>query len=103
MDINGPAEQFIVCSRAIYQRVINMENIELKSLVTEDGYLELFLESGELPEPGDEHVIIEMQASPINPSDMGPLLGPADMSTAEQIGTDAVSYTHLTLPTTPYV
>ncbi|MDG2072064.1 MAG: zinc-binding dehydrogenase [Pseudomonadales bacterium] len=65
-----------------------MENIELKSLVTEDGYLELFLESGELPEPGDEHVIIEMQASPINPSDMGPLLGPADMSTAEQIGTD---------------
>ena len=64
-----------------------MDNLQLRSLVTEDGYLELSLESGVVPDPSDDEVVIEMQATPINPSDMGLLLASADISTAEAVGT----------------
>ena len=39
------------------------------------------------PEPKPEEVIVRMDASPINPSDQGPLFGGADMSTAKASGT----------------
>ena len=64
-----------------------MENLQLKSLVTDDGYLELLLETAEVPDPGDDEVVVEMHASPINPSDMGMLFASADMTTAEAAGT----------------
>ncbi len=64
-----------------------MENLQLKSLVTDDGHLELLLETEEVSAPGNDEVIVEMHASPINPSDMGMLFASADMTTAEAAGT----------------
>ena len=64
-----------------------MENLQLKSLVTADGHLELFLESSTVPECAEDEVIIEVQAAPINPSDVLMIFGAADMSTAESVGT----------------
>ena len=64
-----------------------MENLQLKSLVTAEGNLELFLESSTVPECSEDEVIIEVQAAPINPSDVIGLFAAADMSTAEAVGT----------------
>ena len=63
-----------------------MENLQLKSLVTAEGYVELFLESSPVPDCAEDEVLIEVHAAPINPSDMGALFASADMSTAELLG-----------------
>ncbi|WP_028603479.1 zinc-binding dehydrogenase [Ottowia thiooxydans] len=60
--------------------------LELRSLVQADGTLQLSLESVPVPTPGADQVLIQMQAAPINPSDIGLLLGPADLSTVEVTG-----------------
>ena len=74
-----------------------------------------------MPEPKEDEVLIRIEASPINPSDLGLLIGPADVSSMSVSGEgeaavvtmdipegllrmldtrlDPVSYTHLTLPT----
>lgn len=46
----------------------------------------LSLEDTEVPPPGPDEVIIRVEASPINPSDLGLLIGPADMSRAQVSG-----------------
>lgn len=60
--------------------------LQLRSLVTAEGKLELSLARTPTPEPAADEVVVRVEASPINPSDLGLLLGPADMSTA-QVGT----------------
>ena len=42
-----------------------------------------------IPEPGPDQVVVKVEATPINPSDLGLLLGPADMSTAKASGSGA--------------
>lgn len=64
------------------------KSLQIQSLVTDDGWLEASLHEVEVPEPGPDQVVIRVDATPINPSDIGPLFGPADASTAEQAGTD---------------
>ena len=54
---------------------------EIRSEITSDGNLKISLESVNKPEPKDGEVLIKIEASPINPSDLGLLLGPADVST----------------------
>ena len=56
--------------------------LQLRSLVTAGGELELSLVDAPNPEPGPEEVLIRIEGAPINPSDLGLLLGPADLSTA---------------------
>ncbi|HRD29189.1 MAG TPA: zinc-binding dehydrogenase, partial [Caulobacter sp.] len=56
--------------------------LQLRSLVTADARLELSLQSTETPAPGEDEVVVRVLASPINPSDLGLLLGPADIGTA---------------------
>ena len=53
---------------------------QLFSTVTADGRLELSLQEVAVPTPADDEVIIRVEASPINPSDLGLLLGVADTS-----------------------
>lgn len=60
--------------------------LELRSTVTE-GALRLSLEPVTLGAPGDDEVIVRVEAAPINPSDLALLLGPADMATLEAGGT----------------
>ena len=52
--------------------------LQLQSRVTAGGRLELWLEQVAVPAPGDGEIVVEIAATPINPSDLGLLLGPAD-------------------------
>jgi NADPH2:quinone reductase len=63
--------------------------LQLRSLVKSSGDLELSLARVDVPAPGADEVVVKIQASPINPSDLGLLLGPADMSAAQLSGTPA--------------
>ncbi len=63
------------------------DQLQLQSLVTDRGTLELSLETVPVPTPGENEVLVRVEASPINPSDLGLLFGMADMSTAEAGGT----------------
>ena len=61
--------------------------LQLRSLVTAEGALELSLATETLAPPAEDEVIVRMQAAPINPSDIGLLFGAADMATAIYSGT----------------
>lgn len=63
------------------------EALELRSLVTSDGTLELSLHEVPVPTPGASEVLVRIEASPINPSDLGLLTAGADMTTATDDGT----------------
>ncbi|MFN3199529.1 MAG: NADH oxidase [Bradymonadia bacterium] len=57
---------------------------QLLSTVTENHELVVSIEPLAVPEPGPGEVVVAMQATPINPSDLGLLFGPADLSTARR-------------------
>src|SRR6202790_558013 len=61
--------------------------LQLRSLIKKSGELELSLAEVAIPEPGADEVVVRVEASPINPSDLGLLFGPADMRTAKASGT----------------
>jgi NADPH:quinone reductase len=61
--------------------------LELRSLVTSHGTLELSLHDVQVPSPAGDEVLVRVEASPINPSDLGVLIAGADMSTATIAGT----------------
>ncbi len=63
--------------------------LQLRTLVKKDGTLELSLVSVPTPAPKPDEVIVRVDASPINPSDLGLLFGSADMATAKASGTAA--------------
>jgi len=56
--------------------------LQLLSLVKADQTVELFLDTAEVPEPGPGEVVVRVEASPINPSDLGLLLAGADVTAA---------------------
>lgn len=61
--------------------------LELRSLVTSQGTLELSLHDVPVPTPADDEVLVRVEAAPINPSDIGLLVASADMSAATVGGT----------------
>ncbi|MBP7661574.1 MAG: zinc-binding dehydrogenase [Burkholderiaceae bacterium] len=62
-------------------------SLQLRSLIKSSGELEISLASITTPEPGPEEVLVRIEASPMNPSDLGLLFGAADLSTAKAGGT----------------
>ena len=56
--------------------------LSLRSLVRPDGVLELSLVDVPVPSPEPSQVVIRVEASPVNPSDLGLLLAGADLATA---------------------
>lgn len=64
-----------------------LTGLELRSLITLEGRLELSLQEVTLEAPGADEVIVRVEATPINPSDLGLLLGPADLATLQASGT----------------
>ncbi len=60
---------------------------QLRSTVTSKGTLELSIAAVDVSDPRDDEVVIRVEASPINPSDLGSFFGPADMSSAVATGT----------------
>jgi NADPH:quinone reductase-like Zn-dependent oxidoreductase len=64
-----------------------LTGLELRSTVSSDARLTLNLEPVALDPPGPDDVIVRVEAAPINPSDLGLLLGPADLATLRPGGT----------------
>lgn len=62
---------------------------QLQSTVTEDGKVVLSIADVEIPEPAEDQVVIRVEAAPINPSDLGPMFGPADLRTVQESGDGA--------------
>jgi NADPH:quinone reductase-like Zn-dependent oxidoreductase len=60
--------------------------LQLRSLIKKSGELEISLANVPTPEPGPDEVVVRVEASPINPSDLGLLVGAADMATAKASG-----------------
>lgn len=63
-----------------------ISGLQIRSLISKEGDLELSLAKVDLPEPGPDQVVVRVEATPINPSDLGLLLGPADLATAKSSG-----------------
>jgi NADPH:quinone reductase-like Zn-dependent oxidoreductase len=61
--------------------------LQLRSLIKQSGELEISLQNVPTPEPGPDEVVVRIEASPINPSDLGLLTGAADLTTAKVSGT----------------
>ncbi len=61
--------------------------LQLRSLVKPSGELEISLPSVTTPEPAPDEVVVRIEATPINPSDIGLLFGAADIGTAKVSGT----------------
>jgi NADPH2:quinone reductase len=60
--------------------------LQLRSLVKSSGELELSLIDVPIAEPKLGEVVLRIEAAPINPSDLGLLFGPADMTRARSSG-----------------
>ena len=65
---------------------MGFEGLQLRSLIKKSGELELSLVKVKIPEPAADEVIVRVEGSPINPSDLGLLVGTADMTTAKSSG-----------------
>lgn len=66
--------------------------LELRSTIKSGGSLEIMLAQVPVPEPKDDEIVVRIEATPVNPSDLGLLFGAADMTTAQYsgLGDDAV-------------
>jgi NADPH2:quinone reductase len=60
--------------------------LQLRSLIRPDAVLEVSLVELPVPAPGPDEVLVRVQATPVNPSDLGLLFGPADLSTLRVSG-----------------
>lgn len=55
--------------------------LQLRSTISSDATLEIMLAEVPMPEPKDNEVVVRIEATPINPSDLGLLFGAADRDT----------------------
>src|SRR5262245_15799852 len=72
--------------------------LQLRSLVRANGQLELSLVSIPVPVPLPDEVLVRVEASPLNPCDLGLLFAGADLSTARYSGTPARPVVTATIP-----
>ena len=61
--------------------------LQLRSLIKKSGELKISLLEVPTPEPSADEVVVRVEGTPINPSDLGLLVGAADMATAKASGT----------------
>lgn len=74
--------------------------LQIRSCVTAAGTLTLSLISVPLRPLDADEVLMRIEAAPINPSDLGLLIGPADMATATILGTVERPVVTATIPDT---
>jgi NADPH:quinone reductase-like Zn-dependent oxidoreductase len=74
------------------------ENLIMLTLVKEGGELAISLARQPMPQPGDHEVLVKVLASPINPSDLGLLVGGADVSTARASQRDGLPVITASVP-----
>jgi NADPH:quinone reductase-like Zn-dependent oxidoreductase len=70
--------------------VVPARGRSLRSTISSSGELRLELAEQDVPEPGGSEVVVAVEASPINPSDLGVLLGAVDPGTLRPDGPDLV-------------
>ncbi|HEX2675383.1 MAG TPA: hypothetical protein VHM19_02055, partial [Polyangiales bacterium] len=75
------------------------QGLQLHSTLKPDGVLELSLASVPTPEPKPEEVVVRVLAAPLNPSDIGLLLGGGDLTKARSAGSSDLP--RLQLPVSP--
>lgn len=73
--------------------------LELRSRIAREGRLELSLAQVDVPSPMRDQILIRVEASPLNPSDLALLLGPADPAQATRAGHGAAAV--VTAPIAP--
>jgi len=56
---------------------------QLFTRISSQAQLEVSLQDVEVPEPSSNQVVVRIEAAPINPSDMWPMFGPANLEKAE--------------------
>jgi NADPH:quinone reductase-like Zn-dependent oxidoreductase len=66
---------------------MSKSGLQLRSLIKKSGELEITLVNVPISEPAADEVVVRIEATPINPSDLGLLVGAADMTTAKVAGT----------------
>ena len=71
---------------------------ELRSTVNKDGVLTLSLADLVLDDPASDEIIVRVEAAPINPSDLGLLLGSADAASVRKGVSDGVPQLSLDIP-----
>ena len=67
---------------------VNPTYLQMFSTVTESGELRLELKEQATPKPEADQVLVRIEATPINPSDLGVMFGFTDMSAATSAGSD---------------
>ena len=77
---------------------MGLEGLELRSLIKKSGELELSLAKVKIPEPAADEVVVRVEGAPINPSDLGLLIGAADMTTAKSSGSGDKTVVTATVP-----
>lgn len=74
------------------------DNLTMLTLVKEGGELEISLARKPMPEPRDHEVLVKVLATPINPSDLGLLVGGADVSTVKASTRDGLPVLTASVP-----
>lgn len=77
---------------------LNSTYLQMFSTVTEAGELRLELIEKETPKPESDQVLVKIEATPINPSDLGVMFGFSAMAEAKSTGADKDAV--LTVPVT---
>lgn len=66
----------------MHDQVPDAASLQLRSVITPDGQVVLSLVKEPIPALKPEEVLVRVEATPVNPSDMGLMLGAADLSQA---------------------
>jgi NADPH2:quinone reductase len=74
------------------------DGLQLRSLVRDTGELELSLVRVPTPAPAADEVVVRVEATPINPSDIGLLFGAADLATLAVRGSGAATVATARIP-----
>lgn len=77
---------------------IPASGLQMRTEVDEGGTLKLSLVDTPVIAPKAGEVLVRVEAAPINPSDLGLLLGPADVTTMKAAGTADSPELHFTVP-----
>jgi NADPH2:quinone reductase len=74
---------------------------ELRSLITSDGRLKLSIAETPVPTPGENEVVVRIEAAPLNPSDIRTLLGQANLATLRAGGSPGAPGAEAEVPAGP--
>src|SRR3981081_3943421 len=75
-----------------------ISSLELRSKITSEGQLELWLEEMTVPKPAADELVVRIDAAPLNPSDLILLLGPAEPASIKAGGTPALPTASANIP-----